>query len=233
MLYVFYGGEESEARKTALSYAEDLKAKEDITERIEGENYLPGQLATLANTNSLFGGARVYLIDNPSSESDLWDDLLQNLPLLADAEHHFIVLEKNLTAPSKKQFSKYAVSVTEYKTTKNQEFNPFSLAEALARRDRKALWLGLVKSSQLGLPPEETIGILWWQLKILRLASLTRSAEEAGVKDYPYNKAKRALPLFKPGELEKLSSSLLQLYHEGHRGLCDMDLALEEWVLRG
>jgi len=33
--------------------------------------------------------------------------------------------------------------------------------------------------------------------------------------------------------LENLSFKLLQLYHDGHRGECDIDLALEEWVLRG
>jgi hypothetical protein len=85
----------------------------------------------------------------------------------------------------------------------------------------------------MGLSAEEIIGTLWWQLKTLRLAMLTKSAEEAGVKDFPYNKAKRALKNFKDGEIETLSLRLLNLYHDGHAGKCDIDLALEEWVLRG
>jgi len=36
---------------------------------------------------------------------------------------------------------------------------------------------------------------------------------------------------FSSGEVEKLSQSLLELYHDGHAGVRDMDMALEEWVL--
>jgi hypothetical protein len=73
--------------------------------------------------------------------------------------------------------------------------------------------------------------MLWWQLKSLRLAALTQSAQEAGMKDFPYNKSKRALPAFAPGEVVTLSQSLLELYHAGHSGQRDMDIALEQWVL--
>jgi hypothetical protein len=73
--------------------------------------------------------------------------------------------------------------------------------------------------------------MLWWQLKTLRLAAVTDSPSEAGLKDYPYKKAKGALRHFKPGEVESLSNSLLTLYHEGHQGKADMELRLEEWAL--
>ena len=59
-----------------------------------------------------------------------------------------------------------------------------------------------------------------------------KTAAEAGMKDFPYQKAKRALLRFKPGEIEAKARKLLVLYHKGHRGEVDLDLALEEWVLR-
>ena len=37
--------------------------------------------------------------------------------------------------------------------------------------------------------------------------------------------------VFKEGELEALSRSLLALYHDGHGGKKDIDLALEKWTL--
>jgi hypothetical protein len=82
-----------------------------------------------------------------------------------------------------------------------------------------------------GLREEEIIGMLWGQLKSLRLAAVTSSADEAGMKDFPYNKSKRALNTFAPGEVLTLSQSLLELYHAGHSGQRDMDIALEQWVL--
>ena len=42
-----------------------------------------------------------------------------------------------------------------------------------------------------------------------------------------------AAKISKYGELETLSLQLLKLYHDGHAGKCDIDLALEEWVLKG
>jgi len=105
------------------------------------------------------------------------------------------------------------------------------MAEALARKDKRSLWILLCEAKRNGLSAEEIIGTLWWQLKTMRLASLTSSAEEAGVKDYPYNKAKQSLRNFKPGELGSISFRLMNLYHEGHKGKRDIDLALEEWVL--
>jgi hypothetical protein len=65
------------------------------------------------------------------------------------------------------------------------------------------------------------------------LVALTKSADEAGIKSYPYDKAKRALTLFKPKELENMSTNLLRVYHEGHGGVRDIDEGLEEWVLGG
>jgi len=101
----------------------------------------------------------------------------------------------------------------------------------LANKDKKSLWLLFCEAKRNGLSGEEIIGTLWWQLKSLRLAAMTNSASEAGMKDFTYNKAKRALRNFRDGELETLSHSLLLAYHDGHGGIRDIDYALEEWVL--
>ena len=99
------------------------------------------------------------------------------------------------------------------------------------QKDKKTLWLQLQEAKSAGLSSEEIIGTLWWQLKILRLAKITKNAEDAGMKEYPYSKAKRALANFKEGELESLSYSLLRVYHEGHQGKKVTELALEKWTL--
>ena len=101
-------------------------------------------------------------------------------------------------------------------SSKGPALSPFLLQEAKAA----------------GQSAEEIIGVLWWQLKTLRLAAITNLASEAGLKDFPYNKAKRSLSHFKEGELGTLSLSLLSLYHEGPAGIVDIDEALEQWLLR-
>ena len=51
------------------------------------------------------------------------------------------------------------------------------------------------------------------------------------MKDFSYNKAKRALGTFKEGEVAALSESLLRAYHDARLGKLELDLALERWVL--
>ena len=65
----------------------------------------------------------------------------------------------------------------------------------------------------------------------MKLAAATSSASEAGVKDFPYNKAKRSLSKFAPGEVDTLSRSLLRTYHDAHKGLVDLSFGFEMWVL--
>jgi DNA polymerase III delta subunit len=234
MLYVFYGDDRQRVRAAADLLIDSLREREgDLTvERIEGEGYESGRLANLAAAASLFGGKKLYLIDVPTEALELWGEVLREAGVLQESEHHFIILERPLVVADKKQLQKAAITIEEYKAEKVDRFNTFSLADALARKDKKNLWILLQDATKAGIKTEEAIGILWWQLKTMRLAAKTKSATEAGVKEFSYTKAKRALAVFAPGEIEVLSRKLLQLYHDGHMGKCDIDLALEEWVLR-
>jgi len=234
MLKVFFGNDVIRVREAASAYLSELREQDselDVS-RLEPENYETGQLASLSETMPLFGGSKVYLVDTPSLLAPFWEEVLAEIETLERSQHTFILLEGNILAADKKKITKFIDDLTEFKSAAKTEFNAFQLAEVTARKDKRLLWLLLAEARVSGLSAEEMIGIIWWQLKTLRLANLTRSAEEAGVKDYPYNKAKKALSNFKSGEVEGLSLSLLSLYHDGHLGKRDIDLALEEWALR-
>ena len=93
------------------------------------------------------------------------------------------------------------------------------------------MWLLLNDAKHAGISAEEIIGTLWWQLKSLRLVAQTSGADEAGLKPFVYKKAQQALGRYNESQLFTLSESLLRLYHDGHNGQTDIDLALERWVL--
>jgi hypothetical protein len=136
-----------------------------------------------------------------------------------------------LLAAAKKVYAKHTNELHEFAAVKAERFNTFALADALAARNKKRLWLLLHNAYESGITPEEIIGVLWWQLKSLRLAAVTKVAAEAGMKDFPYNKAKRGLSSLPLADAERLSHELLTLYHAGHAGEVDLKLALEQWVL--
>ncbi len=233
MLYVFYGSGDGAVREAAYAKLDTLRTRlPDLhVTKLDPDEYESGALASAGGTLSLFGAPQAYLLDTPSLHSEYWNELCAVAEMLADSGHHFIVIEGTLLAPQKKALGA-ASEMTEYKGENTERFDAFKMANALTEKDKRTLWIYLQDAVAAGLPAEEIIGVLWWQLKTMRLALMTKQAAEAGVKDFPYNKAKRALTNFKPGEVEALSRSLLTLYHDGHAGKVDINLALEEWVLR-
>lgn len=232
MLQVFYGTDSVKAKQKAYQVATaKLQDNQEIIS-LEAENYLPGTLLGFASSSSLFGGDSVYLVDASDVTSEIFKELIGECEALATSQNLFVCVVGALLAADKKPLTRHASVLEEYKKDPTARFNAFSLADALASKDKRILWLLLEEAKRNNLSSEEIIGTLWWQLKALRLAEKTKTAAESGIKDFPYQKAKRALRNFKPGEIEAKARKLLTLYHEGHRGEADLDLALEEWVLR-
>ena len=231
MLKTFCGNNTVAVREAAFSYINDLQQKNLELESINEDTYQPGIFNDAAGGASLFGTEKVYVIDTPSTKKDIYADTVTNLPILSESPHQFVIIEGALLAPEKKKFQKFG-ELEEFKTSGSERFNTFSLTDALARKDKKSLWLLLHEARLSGIALEEIIGVLWWQLKTLRLAAMTNSADEAGMKAYPYNKAKQSLSTFKTGELESLSHSLLTLQHESRLGNQQLDISLEHWVLK-
>lgn len=234
MLQVYCGNDVERVRAAAIAaaHANTSGASSEVTiTTIDADTFQPGMIADALGAVSLFGGEERYLLDMPSDTADFAAEVHANLVALAESTNVFVVIEGALLAAAKKPYQKHAALFEEYKKTSEQQVNPFALADSLAKKDKRTLWLQLQDMRHNGFPAEELIGILWWQLKSLRLAAQTNSAAEAGMKDFPYNKAKRSLSTFKAGELEALSESLLNVYHDGHNGSRDIDLALERWVL--
>lgn len=227
MLQYYFGNDTEKVRDEARRFV-DGETGEVI--RVLATDWYTGICAEYAGSNSLFGGARVYVFDTPSENVDMLVEVSESLALLQESPHVFVCIEQALTAPQKKQVQKHAREAHEF-TKKKELYNSFALADALLARDKRLLWMKLSDAQVHGISAEAIIGILMWQLKLLRLALKTVTADEAGVAPFPYQKAKRGLSAFKSGEVEALSRSLLALYHDGHSGVVDLDAGLEAWVL--
>lgn len=229
MLSVFYGSDRK-AVVDAVNAKTSALPGEVVT--IDATSYQAGQYEEVTATTSLFAEASVYVVDTPSSQADFMVDSEAALGDMAESANHFFVMEGALLAAAKKKYAKHAAQIEEFSATKADRFNTFTLTDALARKDKKTLWMLLQEAFLLGVKEEEIIGVMWWQLKSMRLAVLTTSAEAAGMKSYPYQKAKAALQKYSPEEVVSKSHQLLMVYHEGHQGVVDLRLALEQFVLK-
>ena len=231
MLNVFYGNDTVKVRQRALAFVDEVKEDAEVVS-IEADGYAQGLLLEAAGGQSLFGGQRLFVLDMWSENVDAYSALTKDLELLAQTGQRFVVIEGPLLAAEKKKFQMWADSMEENKKEAAQGFNSFSLADALGKRDKRSLWLLWNEALLAGKSAEELSGILWWQLKTMRLAAKGQSASEVGLKDFSYGKAKRSLAKFKPGELERISRDLLSVVNESRLGGLETALAVERWILK-
>lgn len=232
MYHVFSGGERTAVRDAITAFMEENMSPEATLVTFDAHEYQSGRLAEALGATSLFGGEQWFIIDTPSENPELKEELFSSLTELSDSPNTFVLLEGPLLAAERKKLEKHAASIEILSATKPERFNMFALTEALANRDKRSLWMLLQEARLEGVRDEEIIGILWWQLKTLRLAALADSPAAVGMKTFPFNKAKRALIGFPLDHVVERSQSLLQLYHDVRAGKGEMDTALEQWVLR-
>lgn len=228
MIHAFLGDDPVAVRNRAHAVLD--KAGSEVV-RVTIESYTPGVFEELAQSQSLWGVAPAVALDYLDEDAAVLEALLESLELLSESDRLFVLMGNAPKADFKKALTGAKVELNLVPAQKEGErFNTFALADVLARKDKKTLWLLLSRASRAGIESEEIAGVLFWQMKALRLAKETKSAKEAGMKDFPYNKAKGALKYWKDGELEEVSSALLHAYHDGHKDVA-MDLALERLVL--
>jgi hypothetical protein len=112
------------------------------------------------------------------------------------------------------------------------EFNIWSLTDAVGARKKRDAWVLYQKALSSGMAAEEVFYKIVWQVKTLLLASRCQSAEEAGMKTFPFGKAKANLKNWKEGELEKLSHELVVGYHKARRGEGEIETLIEKIILK-
>lgn len=232
MLYSFFGSDTTAVRTKAFSFLHTLEGQNGEPRIITSDEWSEGILRELAGGASLFGGTTTILLDTLSEgEEGTFETLLEDIELLKESSNTFILIEGPLTAAAKRQVEGASKKATEILGKKKEKFNTFLLTDALLQQDKKSLWLLLMKAWREGVENEQIVGILFWQIKMLRLAERVGNAEESGQKAFVYQKAKQALKGFKEGDVDRLSRDLIKMYHDGHAGRVDMSLALEKWVL--
>lgn len=185
-------------RRKVLS---NRSASESVASAVTAE-----ELRSYAESKTLFGESRVYVGTGLFSDEDRAEALLEILPILNASEHTFI-FEEESGASLAKQVEKQGGSVIRAKAEKKQQASdPFALANALGRRDRKNLWLLYRKAIDEGASPEQLVGMLAW-------------------------KARSMLAKEDSKDERKLSQDLLSVYHGARRGEGDMELLLERLIL--
>ena len=145
------------------------------------------------------------------------------------------MLDGTLDVKTVGQIEKHAAKTYSFGEKKKAEWGNnigFLLADAFGEKDKKNIWVLFQKAMRAGSSAEELHGTLFWQVKTILLTKKTKSAEEAGVKLFPYSKAVRFAKNFTEEELEEILSRLVDMYHGIRMEGGELDVELEKFLLR-
>ncbi|MBL4644617.1 MAG: hypothetical protein JKX80_01995 [Candidatus Pacebacteria bacterium] len=246
MLYVYYGEDIDAARKKVQATVGSLLAKnpDALYFRITSDVLAEYNFDELTGSQGLFKNEYVVVLDTllstkgeglPARGAQAGEEVLINLEKIAAAPHPFFLLDGKLLAPVRKKLEKHAEKIHEFES-KNApaklSFNTFSLTDALGEKNVKKLWTLFREAKSHGVSDEEIHGILFWMFKSLSLAAQSQSAEDAGMKPYPFSKAKGFLKNFSSREtLGKYLREFALLPQYARRNGTLLEIELERFIL--
>ena len=138
--------------------------------------------------------------------------LFRSLEGMQKSKELYFIFEPSSDADARRTIEKYSEKKIRFDTPKKEKDNSvFALASAMKRADKKSLWVGYQKELALGKAPEAIHGVLFWGAKDMLIKSKEGTAENQRAK--------------------KLVAELAELPHEARRNSCDLEYALERFVL--
>jgi len=206
MIYILSGND----TKKKNSYLKKLY-KNDLPVFIPSKDVNKKELFDQAGSVSLFGGSPIVILENIIKEGNITFSQ-EDLSILKESETIFIFLEEKLLAPDLKKYKKYATIEDFNIEIKKQtpKINIFGIADAFSNKDKIGAWIIYREAILQGVSPEEISGIIFWKIKTMLLS---------GTK------------FFSVDELKNLSSILVSIYHDAHRGEYDFVIGLEQFIL--
>lgn len=238
MLYILHGDDFIKRTKKLEDLVGFFMTKKPGTPllKINAENFSQYNLEEIAVGRGLFEQKCVVVLDGLLEVKEIKELFLDQLKTLAESENFFVVNERT---PGKVDLSvliKKAEKVQGFSlkgNTTRPSFNIFSLSDAIGGREKKRAWALFLRAVESGSEPEEIHGTIFWQIKSMLLIKEARqpTPESTGLKLFVLSKAKSFADNYSRGELHKISSRLVALYHDSHRGIGDLSVGLEKLIL--
>ena len=241
MIVFVYGSDIDKVNKEATSRLESLRTKRPDAGffKMDDETFEEVRFEELIFGQGLFDKKFIVHLQRVMENKEARECILTHLEELAESENAFVISENKLTKPTFTKIQKvaYKTYLHELNTVekKQNEFNIFALGDALARKDKKNLWLLYIQALRAGLSPEQIHGTLYTQIK--NIALIKRVEQEGGdpkslgLHPFVVSKTKGFVRNFDEQEIEHFSRRLLHIYHHARAGGDELDSALEKFVL--
>ncbi|HEV7449357.1 MAG TPA: hypothetical protein VGP13_02330 [Candidatus Paceibacterota bacterium] len=147
-------------------------------EELKWDTISQDELRSLASTTGLFGGTSTFVLVG-ALYGERGEEFLDVADALAESPHTFIFEEEKLLKAETDVLTKVGAKIEIVKAVKKEfSFDQYGVATALGAKDKKGLWLGLMKSFRAGEKPEAVAGLMAWKARQLKDAKLSRALVE-------------------------------------------------------
>ncbi len=236
MLYFLYGSDTKKSREKLHELLDVLQKKKPDASvfKMDAETWDAARFEEFIGGQGLFEHKYIVVLDHVFEQVDAKERIVDGAREIQESDNVFLCLEATVDKATLKKIEKYAQKVQEFEEKERvsaKPFNIFSLTDALGKRDKKQLWVLYQQALEAGSEPEEIHGILLWQIKSMLLATQSQSAEDAGLKPFVYQKASGFARNFSHEELRTMSARFVSFYHDARRGVVDLGIALERFLL--
>jgi len=216
MLYVFHGLDIAKSVEKAHALVNSLRAKRPDATFIEvsADQWSMSAVEENLGGQGLFSGKYIIFLNRVTENADAKESLPDLIQVMNESANIFIVLEGKLNAELKRAVEKDAEKAVESElkgATAKKEFNIFALADAFGRLDAVNAWKIYREAIDSGVEPENIAGVLFWKAKSMAGNSSSGSA----------------------GKPDRRLEKLVTLYHDGHRGILDLERGIEKLLLSG
>lgn len=244
MLYVFHGDPKAVIEKVEGTIASlSTKNRDAAVVRVEEEGV--GTLGDMLFEQGLFKSTYIVYINAMSSEV-LREYIFENVETLKESPHLILLsltAAKNKTEEKELAELEKVASKMQKCVIKNTEVeppyigavvgakllkrDPFAITDSLLKKDKLALFVELEHARLSGERAEEVVGVLFWAAKSMALAGSAKSAAEAGLKPYPYQKAKEGYAVWGKEGADELVFTLATLSTKAYADGEEVYAALE------
>lgn len=164
-------------------------------------------------SQNIFGERDIVVLDNLFKDKNIEKIILENTKELESSETIFIIIEEKLSKKTLEKIEKCTMEVFQHSSSsqKKHEFQIFSIANSVGKRDKKQSWILLQSAYDEEIAPENIYGTLFWKFKSILLSGNTSV--------YSKDEAKHFLGL------------LIDIYHNARLGKEDFKIGLERFVL--
>jgi DNA polymerase III delta subunit len=215
MIYLFHGSDANKVRAKAFQWilATRDKAPDAVYMRIEASELTPESLGNALSAQGLFFSKTLVLLDDPFSETESAELVLEMLKELAASDNPVAILAPRLLAARLKKIEPHAAKVFEVNAVEKKATRGFNsaLVNALGAKDGPTLWKEIVKAERAGDVPEMLHGLLHWKARDMM--------QKAGANESARTYARG------------LSRRLIELVSESRNGNLELSLALERFAL--